>query len=103
MIKKKNELESHESTPTFTSPWRYLGFVVRQSSWQFFVLVSVTILVAIAGKSLSYFSKLIVEALESGDVSQVTLWVLLFPVAFFLVRIIDRAMNVFDFYLLTQV
>ena len=80
-----------------TIPKKPLSFLlyVLKPHWKWAIAAIVLVIAASAlGQSTSYFFKLIVDAVEAGDIDAVLFWGMLYPVAVFIVQILFRASGV---------
>ncbi len=75
-------------------PLSFLLYVLKPH-WKWAIAAIVLVITASAlGQSTSYFFKLIVDAVEVGDINAVLFWGMLYPVAVFVVQILFRASGI---------
>ncbi len=72
------------------TPWRFFIYISRiHKKWALFAIVVVWV-ASTAGTLLSYFFKLIIDAVELDDYDSAMFWALLYPVAILLVQLTYR-------------
>lgn len=83
------------------TPLHFVFFVLSQKRGLLFFAVLVVVLAAGLGQSTSYFFKLIVDAVESGDKDTALIYALLYPVAILIVQLLYRVSGVIGMLLTT--
>lgn len=87
----KMQPETYEESRSLRNPYAYLWYVSRPHLvWAAFAVLLV-IVASAANQSTSYFYKLIIDAVDRGDMERALLWGLLFPVSVFIIQLLYRA------------